>query len=166
MREILVSPGWMTHESGEKWYWDGHGWRGNLADFQEAPSVSTLRAEALAASRSGPVVPSGPGVEFIEIVGEERHLPAIQRLFDADHASGEITAFATLNAVPGHRNDPYAVEVLIDGNTVGHIPSDVTPRLQPTVVTTGPIDHVVSRVWLGTRFGAPWARVTLFYVPA
>jgi len=164
MPDVLVPAGWFTHESGEQWYWDGWGWRGNRADFEVALTPAEVAAQLKPRRLSTLAIPSGPDVLPIEIVGEDRHMAAITDLFDAfGHDSDEITIAAQLRTVPGHRNDPLAMEVVIKGQVVGHVPSELTPAIQPRVAVRGFAD-VVARVWSGTQAGQPRARVTLFYV--
>jgi hypothetical protein len=166
MREVVAPVGWYMHESGERWYWDGWGWRGNQADFDAAVTPAEVAAQLKPRRQSTLAIPSGPDVLPIEIVGEDRHMAAITSLFAAfGHDSDELTIAAQLRTVPGHRNDPLAMEVLIDGQVVGHIPSELTPAIQPRVAVRGFADGV-ARVWLGTHMGKARARITVFYVAA
>lgn len=145
--QLVPSAGWLKDADGKRWYWANGTW------YPLAPPRADIPLS--------PSMPHGSDVEIIDIVGEDEHLTAIQSLFPGGF--GEAVFDAVLIPASADHRDPIAVEVAIDDQTVGFLPSEIAPAVHPRVSTAGAV-IVPARVLCASRPGGAWARVTLHYV--
>ncbi|MFD5792452.1 HIRAN domain-containing protein [Streptomyces diastatochromogenes] len=80
----------------------------------------------------GPLVLRGSGSAYFpqEVVGESFYGAHLSRVAGREE-EGERKVFAELRREPSNRHDSNAVQVLIDGGVVGHLPREDAPLYQP-----------------------------------
>nr|WP_237002413.1 HIRAN domain-containing protein [Gordonia liuliyuniae] len=138
---------------------------GTNQTLTEVPSATQILTQRNG-GRRGRVSTFDLSVVDLEVVGESNYRAAFAQLFlmAGKPLGGVIWRDAELVAEQANPHDRNAVAVVIDGHKVGHVPAELAPTIQPTVLRAAKrheSTHVAARIW-AIYEDATWsARVTL-----
>ena len=103
-----------------------------MVEISATPTPVWGRGSRSPSTSQGPLVLRGSGHSYFpqEVVGESHYGVHLNKVAGRE-PEGEREVFAELRREPSNRHDRNAVQVLIDGGVVGHLPREDAPSYQP-----------------------------------